>query len=234
MNPYAFDQLEFFKSLLTIFLSLWQVWVVLIILAIIKARLPYLKGAIGEKFVSRKLFKLDPDHYKVLDDLLLPSNGSLSTTQIDHVVVSNYGIFCIETKSYKEWIIGNTEEKYWIQKIYGQQKFYNPLWQNLAHTKAIEELVKSKCSEDQIRSLVAFPYAKLKISGSKSYKVGNASDVIRKIESYKIQEFTDAKRDEIYNILANANIRDKKLRKLHDKSVRDLKYAKTANSFSRR
>ncbi len=36
MNPYAFDQLEFFKSLLTIFLSLWQVWVILIILALIK------------------------------------------------------------------------------------------------------------------------------------------------------------------------------------------------------
>ena len=211
--------------LLSLFFSLWYVWIILIIVLIIKIKLPYLKGRIGEKFVSRKLFKLNPTHYKVLDDLLLPSNGSLKTTQIDHIVISNYGIFCIETKSYKEWISGNTDKEYWTQNIYGhKQGFYNPLWQNYAHVKAIEELVKSKCPEAQIRSLVAFPCAKeLKISGSKSYQVGNVSDIIRKIKSYKIQEFTDAERDEIYNILVNANIQDKELRKLHNKGVRELK-----------
>ncbi|WP_318011012.1 nuclease-related domain-containing protein [Clostridium sp. FP1] len=35
------------------------------------------------------------------------------TTQIDHVIVSNYGIFVIETKNYKGWIIGNEFDENW-------------------------------------------------------------------------------------------------------------------------
>ena len=223
------------RGLLTMFLSLWQVWiamaVMLIIIAVIKTKLPYLIGRFGEKFVSKKLFKLDPAHYKVLDDLLLSSNGNLNATQIDHVVVSNYGIFCIETKSYKGWIFGNTYDKYWTQVIYKhKEKFYNPLRQNYAHVKVIEELVKSKYPKTQILSFVVFPNAgKLKISGTDS--VGYTRDIIRKIEDHKVQIFTDAECDEIYNILVNANIQDKELRKLHNKGVRELKYAKATNSF---
>jgi len=202
-----------------------------IIAIIIKIKIPYLKGLIGEKFVSRKLFKLDPTHYKVLDDLLLPSSGNLNATQIDHVVVSNYGIFCIETKSYKGWIFGNANQEYWTQVIYRhKERFYNPLRQNYAHVKAIEELVKSKYPKTQILSFVVFPNAgKLKISGTDS--VGYTRDIIRKIEDHKAQIFTDAERDEVYNILANANIQDKGLRKLHNKGVRDLKNAKATKSF---
>ena len=214
------------KGLLDMFLSFWWMWIILIIVVIIKIKLPYLKGLIGEKFVSRKLLKLDPDRYKVLDDLLLPSNGNLNATQIDHIVISNYGIFCIETKSYKGWIFGNANDKYWTQNIYGHKKsFYNPLRQNYAHTKAIEELIKPKYPKAQILSFVIFPDAeKLKISGTDS--VGYARDIVRKIEDYKVQMFTDAERDEIYNTLVNANIQDKKLRKLHNKGVRELKMRK--------
>lgn len=89
---------------------------------------------------------------------------------------------------------------------------------------------KSKCSEAQILSFVVFPNAgKLKISGTDS--VGYTRDIIRKIEDHKAQIFTDAERDEVYNILANANIQDKELRKLHNKGVRELKDAKATNHF---
>ena len=221
------------RGLITVFLSLWKAWVaiavILIIVAIIKIKLPYLKGLIGEKFVSKKLFKLNPVHYKILNDLLLPSSGNLSATQLDHVIISNYGIFCIETKSYKGWIFGNANDKYWTQVIYKhKEKFYNPLRQNYVHTKAVEDLIKSKYPKARILSFVVFPIAgKLKISGTDS--VGCARDIVRKIENYKTQIFTDVERDEIFDILANANIQNKDLRKLHNKSVRDLKNAKAKN-----
>ncbi len=226
------------KGLLDMFLSLffsfWYVLVILVILVIIRIKLPYLIGWLGEKFVSKKLFKLDPTHYKILDDLLLPSNGNLNTTQIDHVVVSNYGIFCVETKSYKGWIFGNANDKYWTQVIYKhKERFYNPLRQNYAHTKAVEELIKSRYPKAQILSFVAFTIAgKLKISGTDS--VGYARDIVRKIKDYKTQIFTDVERDEIFDILTNANIQDKESRKLHNEGVRDLKNAKARNSFFRK
>ena len=74
--------------------------IIFIILAIaallLKWKRPYLIGKRGENLVSRKLLELDSELYKVLGDLMLPSLGNTNTTQIDHVVVSDFGIFCIE------------------------------------------------------------------------------------------------------------------------------------------
>jgi hypothetical protein len=71
---------------------------------LLKWNLPFLRGKLGEKRVSRKLLELDSEHYNVLDDLMLPSLGNTNKTQIDHIVVSDFGIFCIETKSRAGWI----------------------------------------------------------------------------------------------------------------------------------
>lgn len=201
-------------------------WILLIALFVfffwVKLKFPQWIGRMGEGFVNRKLFKFDPAHYKVLSDLLLPSSGNLATTQIDHVVVSNFGIFCIETKSYKGWIFGSANQEKWTQVIYrNKYRFFNPLRQNYAHMKAIEGLIKAKYPKAQIYSLVAFPYAgKLKISGTDC--VGCTRDVMAKIETYNTQIFNDSERDEIYNILANANIQNKEARKLHIREVGDL------------
>ena len=55
-----------------------------------------------------------PKHaYIVLDDLMLLSEVGL--TQIDHVVVSVYGIFVIETKNYSGRITGTPRADFWIQ-----------------------------------------------------------------------------------------------------------------------
>jgi len=189
----------------------------------IKWKLSAWIGRSGEKFVSSKLHQLDPAHYMVLDDLMLPSNGNSNTTQIDHVVVSNFGIFCIETKSYKGWIFGNANQEFWTQVIYRfKDRFYNPLRQNFAHIKAVENLLGPQRLKSPIISLVAFPDAdKLKISGTDS--VGYARDVVRKIKSYTVALYSNSERDEIFSLLTNANILNKSLRKLHDKEVRELK-----------
>src|SRR6185437_8310419 len=147
-------------------------------------KLPHLIGRSGEKFVSRKLFTLNPAYYKVLDDLMLPSLGNLATTQIDHVVVSNYGIFVIETKSYKGWIFGTANQSHWTQVIYRyKKKFYSPLYQNYAHIKAVESVLRPLYPKIPITGFVVFPSAgKLQITGTNA--VGHARDIIRKIETY--------------------------------------------------
>ncbi|MDN5364321.1 MAG: hypothetical protein PWQ91_1383 [Eubacteriales bacterium] len=64
--------------------------------------LPKIRGFFGEKSVAFFLSRLDPAKYKVLHNVMLPAGSK--TTQIDHIVVSNYGIFVIETKNYGGWI----------------------------------------------------------------------------------------------------------------------------------
>jgi len=182
---------------------------------------PSLIGKRGENFVSRKLLELDPEHYSVLDDLLLPSLGHTNTTQIDHIVVSDFGIFCIETKSYSGWIFGNARQQHWTQVLYRyKKKFYNPLRQNYAHIKAVEAIVSPKYPKVPIRGFIAFPCAeKLKISGTDA--VGQ--DVLVKIKALNAPVLSPADRFAIVGLLLNANIRDKQARKLHNKSVRGLK-----------
>lgn len=101
---------------------------------------PSFKGAIGERRVNSSLLKHLPEEYHVFADLTLPSLGG--TTQIDHVVVSRFGVFVIETKNMQGWIFGDANQAKWTQTIYGHKtRFQNPLRQNFKHVKAIQEAV---------------------------------------------------------------------------------------------
>jgi len=98
-----------------------------------------IKGKIGEikTNIAQTLF-LDPKEYHIFNDVLI--NGSHGTTQIDHVIVSKYGIFVIETKNWNGWIYGKRDDDYWMQVFFKEKhKLQNPLHQNYLHTKSLEE-----------------------------------------------------------------------------------------------
>lgn len=98
------------------------------------------RGAIGERTVSEKLQSLG-EHYIVLDDLLIPN--AHGDTQIDHVVVSPFGIFVVETKCWSGWISGGENSAQWTQTIY-QEKYDkpNPIFQNKVHLEAVKSALK--------------------------------------------------------------------------------------------
>jgi hypothetical protein len=107
----------------------------IVLLKLYKAKI---KGIIGEQTVALYLHSLDKKKYKVLHNVVLESDGY--TTQIDHLVISDYGIFVIETKNYKGWIFGNEEAQYWTQVIFNhREKLYNPIKQNQGHIKALKK-----------------------------------------------------------------------------------------------
>jgi predicted RNA-binding Zn-ribbon protein involved in translation (DUF1610 family) len=99
------------------------------------------KGWIGEVqgTLAKKLF-LDPKVYVDINNVTIPTpNG---TTQIDHVIVSRYGVFVVETKNMDGWIFGDEKNPQWTQSIFGKKyKFQNPLHQNYRHTKALSEFL---------------------------------------------------------------------------------------------
>lgn len=98
------------------------------------------KGKIAEKMVHHKLIQL-PEEYHVIDDALFMSNGR--STQIDHIVVSPYAVFVIETKGYKGWILGGENSEYWTQIIYKRKStFYNSIHQNDGHIRFLKFLLK--------------------------------------------------------------------------------------------
>lgn len=125
-----------------------------------KSRKAKYKGKKGEATVSSLLKKL-PDAYRVINDVVVKSNKGV--TQIDHVVVSEFGIFVIETKNYKGVIIGSPDADKWKQKLGNTtNNFYNPLRQNYGHIKALQTL--TGLPESAFISIIAFSLdAKLRV-----------------------------------------------------------------------
>lgn len=96
------------------------------------------KGKIGELTVARILSRLSPE-YKVYNDIIIPSfNG---TSQIDHIVISPYGIFVIETKNYSGKIYGGENSDHWKQYLRNvEYEMINPIKQNSGHISALKKL----------------------------------------------------------------------------------------------
>jgi hypothetical protein len=57
-------------------------------------------------------------------------------------LVSPFGVFVIETKNYKGWILGDEKQRQWMQQIYGKKnRFQNPLHQNQLHVRALMDFL---------------------------------------------------------------------------------------------
>lgn len=97
------------------------------------------KGWLGEKVTQLGLWHhLNDQVYRRFHDVIVPARNG--TTQIDHVLVSCYGIFVVETKNYNGWIFGDEHAPQWTVSHFGKKfQFQNPLRQNFRHTQCLSE-----------------------------------------------------------------------------------------------
>ena len=114
----------------------------------------WFKGFLGEFLVNFLLKKFLPkDQYTLIKNVTLPTDDG--STQIDHIVVSRFGVFVIETKNMKGWIFGTAKQKQWTQKIFKYSgKFQNPLHQNYKHTQTLASCLG--ITHDLIYSVIVF------------------------------------------------------------------------------
>ena len=171
-----------------------------VLMAVVKVMAhPKFKGWFGECMVAGVLRKLDPRHYRVLNDIYLPRPDG-TTTQIDHIVVSPYGVFVIETKTYKGWIFGDANSKVWMQSFRGKGRkaskftFQNPIHQNYAHLCALENC--TGIPKNVMRPVIAF-------SGEVTFKTERPDGVcyfggvVKYIKSFTTPIIKDGQVDEI-------------------------------------
>lgn len=132
--------------------KLWGVIPLLLVIGVFKS--PWFKGLLGEaliKFLAR--IRLPPETYHPIHNVTLPTPDG--TTQIDHIFVSRFGIFVVETKNMKGWIFGGEDQAQWTQKIFKKSfKFQNPLRQNYKHVKTLEAALE--IPSEVIHSVVVF------------------------------------------------------------------------------
>lgn len=205
------------KAIIELITGFWYVWAFLALALILKVFKPRIRGYFGEKSVSFLLSRLDPSKYRVINNIMLQIGNK--TTQIDHVVASNYGIFVIETKNYQGWIIGNEYDEYWRQVIYKRkEKLHNPIKQNFGHIQALKQVL-SEFPELNFISIVVFTTkADLKVK-AKSH-VTYTIKLPRTIKKYKEECISDSVKEQIYTKLISLNIDSKENRSVHIQNIK--------------
>lgn len=164
------------------------------------------KGKAGEMRVAKILSKLPEEEYRVINNLLIKQGNK--TTQIDHVVVSEYRIFVIETKHYRGWIYGDANREYWTQNIYGNKyDLWNPIHQNQGHIRALRRVL-TDIPPGVFISIVTF-------SRQASLDIRNSENVIywdelkKLICSYQRKLISTEQAQNAYETLLTANIDSK-------------------------
>jgi hypothetical protein len=97
-------------------------------------------GALGERKVHEVLQEIPGEIY-IVNDLLIPKETG--TAQIDHVLISEFGIFCIETKHYSGTLAGGDEYcMHYTQN--GSRRVYPPAKQAAEHARALTSLLRQR------------------------------------------------------------------------------------------
>ncbi|SMO91084.1 Topoisomerase DNA binding C4 zinc finger [Saccharicrinis carchari] len=204
------------NELITYFLLLSTLYILFI--AFKKYYLPKILGRLGEYYVARTLKRLNKKDYVVYNNIYLRNNGN--TSQIDHLVLSIYGIFVIETKNYKGWIFGNDRSKYWTQILYKKKyKIYNPVIQNWTHVNFLKRISFELKNSNYFPIIVFAGNAKLKKIVS-SVPVIYKRKLIRTIKRNKEVHITHEQLAKIDRTIKQSLISGKVIKKEHIKNVK--------------
>ncbi|MGI9595640.1 MAG: nuclease-related domain-containing protein [Acidimicrobiales bacterium] len=114
------------------------------------------KGAKAEDDVQRlQLDRLPAATHRSYRNLRIPRVDGKRDTEIDHVVVSAFGVFAVETKSWSGLIAGDAEDDQWVQRIRGRvHRHPNPLKQNRLHTRSLAKFLD--LAQRSVHSIVCF------------------------------------------------------------------------------
>lgn len=179
-------------------------------------RSPSYRGKRGENIVSSILNSL-PQQYHTVNNVLIPNHNH--TSQIDHVVVSPYGIFVIETKNFSGWIFGSEKSADWKETFRTTDGilFRNPIKQNWGHVYALSEYLD--LDKSVFRPIVVF-------SNNASLNVDSTTPVIymsqlkKHILSYRQEVIPPEVTSSITQRLNKINLVGTDYEKKHVQSIR--------------
>ena len=179
----------------------------------LKLQAPKIKGKAGEASVRYTINGLDLNYYYPINNLMFFNEGK--TIQIDHLIVSNFGIFVIETKNYSGTIYGNENSKEFKQYLGSKiNNFYSPIKQNAGHIYNLSQVLGGNL----YISIIAFTHnAKLKVDSN--IFVGYIDEIIDYIYSYRDMVIDNEEKERIIYKLSSINIIDKVITKKHVEDI---------------
>jgi hypothetical protein len=229
-------------------------------------------GAYGE-FTIATVFKSLPNEYHVMNDILLQQGVKLrpynqksiqkygespfkvinkngkyyevikKSTQIDHLIVSPYGIFVIETKNHKGWVFGDIQGKVWTQTLVGENgaraygghdhyTFYNPVVQNQGH---IEELSKQlKLNPNYMTGMIVFTNPEAYLGNVNCNCCYTIDMLYEAILSYQQPLWGMRQTEKVIKAIEKIDTNNYSGAKEHELYVKDIKHRHDINKMFRR
>lgn len=152
------------------------------------------------------------------ENLVLPSGYNTPYTEIDELIISPYGIFCIEYKAHVGIIFGSEKGKYWTQCKYTEKiSIPNPLRQNYKHVKAVEQLLGNRIKAP-IHNYAVFTNAK-KLNVDSQYVFSDMQAAQAKIDNHIKQIYSIEEWGEILDLLAKASSESAELLPIHIRTL---------------
>lgn len=195
--------------------------IALLIFAVIRQEMrPVISGREGEKKIAHILRK---QGLMVFNNIILMIDGR--TVQIDHIAISNNGVFVLETKNHHGVIFGDSYKKEWYQNTPsgGRYRFYNPVWQNYGHVKTVEKLLG--LDEKLIRSVVVFASDPVLAVMASDMPVITAGELPHWLKSNKEPVLSPLEVEYYASKIKNLNCQCRKVEKDHVKAVQNRKLA---------
>lgn len=200
---------------------------------------PKYRGWWGEYKVNFMLRLCLSGEYRVFSNAIYRGQHADDTTQVDHIVVSRYGIWVLETKCFKGRIIVDPcRPENWTQ-IVGRRKYavQNPLFQNHAHVRSVGRLLGVHGQKIHSYAVMA---GTATFEGGMPERVYGIWKTVRRIQSHRAPVFSRGHVVSICNGLERKRIKGgylaaqrhiERLRKRHD-SVKPAGHESSGQSIS--
>ena len=176
-------------------------------------------GAWEEKKVATVLSFLGKK-YRVFNDVLIADKEG-RTAQIDHVIVSRYGVFVVETKNYKGSIYGTEYADRWTQAINGSKyEIPNPIKQNRGHMAVLWRVLPKFADEQYVPIVVCSSRTSLNVTLYHDLAVVTPADLLTTIKRRGRRILSREEVDTLCAVLEQKCIKDKGVLRKHVSGIR--------------
>lgn len=190
--------------MIELFVELWYIWLTIFIIGVIYAIRAGIKTYLSQLPNATLLAKLDPVKYKVINSLVVNIDGE--ELEMDHVVVSNYGVFLIEARHYQGFVLGEEDDEAWTQLLYSRrEKIENPLLTNQKHIQKLNSLLPEYQGIINYISIAVFTADSMLKVIAKSDVIQTA-DLLKTVRKYKKETLTDEQKETIFSTLSSRNL----------------------------
>lgn len=145
------------------------------------------RGRVGESVINRLLVTLNPRKYILIKGVLLPT--LVGNVEVDHVIVSTYGIFVVEALDWGGRVEGLKNDLVWRHLDSSGKELAptNPMIHNAVNMVALQELLG--LGFDDFIPILAFISA-VDLDIEVDIEVANINNLIKKIKSHRNKRFT--------------------------------------------